>query len=390
MNRSRLSFLLLSIAVLLPLVAGAVLARSDDEGEDSLFKYLSVFQDVLRLVRQAYVEEVSVERLMEGALDGAADALDDFSTFVPSAQVDGYRAALATGNRHSGLVVAKDRGVLYVISVVEGSPGDAAGLKRGDVVTAIAGESTRPMPLWRAQSILAGAPGDQIEMSILRDGAASDHELTLGTFEPSLVSLSEHDGVAVMRIAVLGEGTGDALRTALETLADDPSAEGLLIDLRETVSQDMEAAYEVARNFAAGDLGTLSTSDGVIETFLGERDPIWQDDVVVLLGRGTIGAAEVLTSVLQEAAGATVVGQPSFGYAGRLTLRPLSSGAHVLLTDAFYSGPSGEPILESLAPDVEVSERSRSFAEKDLALGELTLRRAVEVLRGEAEQRDAA
>lgn len=390
MNRSRLVFLLLSIAVLVPLVGGAVLARGDDEGQDSLFKYLSVFQDVLRLVRQAYVEEVSVDQLMEGALDGTADALDDFTTYVPAEQVEPYREVLATGNRLSGLVVAKDRGIVYLISVAEGSPGAEAGLERGDIVTEMAGKPTRTMPLWHAQSILAGEPGDRVEMSILRDGAAEDVALTLAPFEPPLVSLSEHDGVALVEIEVLAEGTGRALRNALDSLPADASAEGLLIDLRETVSQDTEAAYEVARYFAAGDLGTLSSRQGVIETFLAEGEPVWQGDLVVLLGRGTIGAGEILTSVLHDAAGATVVGQPSFGYAGRLTLRPLSNGAHVLLTDAFYSGPSGEPITEGLTPDVEVSERSRRYAEKDVALDELTLRRAVEVLRGESVAREAA
>ena len=389
MNRSRLSFLLLSIAVLLPLVAGAVLARGDEGDEDSLFKYLSVFQDVLRLVRQAYVEDVSVDQLMEGALEGAGDALDDFTTYVPASEVEAYRRVLATGDRHSGVAVAKDRGVVYVVSVTPGSPAAAVGLERGDVLTAIGGESTRTMPLWRAQSILAGEPGQKIGISLLRDGVAEEAELTLATFEPPLVNVTEHDGVAVVEIAVLGEGTDGALRSALETLTAAGAPQGLLIDLRETVSANVEAAYQVARYFAAGDLGTLSSRHGVIRTFLADGEPIWRGDLVVLLGRGTIGAAEVLTSVLQQAAGATVVGQPSYGYAGRTTLRPLSNGAHVLMTDAFYSGPGGEPIRQSLMPDVEVGDRSRTYAEKDLALDELTLRRAVEVLRDEA-LRDAA
>jgi carboxyl-terminal processing protease len=388
-NRSRLSFLLLSIAVLLPLVAGAVLARGDEGDDDSLFKYLSVFQDVLRLVRQAYVEDVSVDQLMEGALEGAGDALDDFTTYVPASEVEAYRHVLATGDRHSGVAVAKDRGVVYVVSVTPGSPAAAAGLERGDILTAIAGESTHTMPLWRAQSIFAGEPGLRVGISLLRDGVAEEAELTLATFEPPLVNLTEHDGVAVVEIAVLGEGTDRALRSALETLTAGGAPEGLLIDLRETVSANVEAAYQVGRYFAAGDLGKLSSLQGVIRTFLADGEPMWSGSLVVLLGHGTIGAAEVLTSVLQQAAGATVVGQPSYGYAGRLTLRPLSNGAHVLMTDAFYSGPGGEPIRESLLPDIEVGDRSRTYAEKDLALDELTLRRAVEVLRGEA-MRDAA
>ncbi|MBW2278763.1 MAG: hypothetical protein JRF63_14825, partial [Deltaproteobacteria bacterium] len=127
MNRSRLSFLLLSLLVMVPVVTGTLLARSDSEGDDSLFKYLSVFQDVLRMVRQAYVEEVSVETLMDGALDGATDALDPFSTFVPAESVEAYRGVMELGSTRSGLQVAKDRGIAYVVSVAAGSPAALAG-----------------------------------------------------------------------------------------------------------------------------------------------------------------------------------------------------------------------------------------------------------------------
>lgn len=390
MSRSRVTFLLLSLIVLLPLVGGAVLARSDREGDDSLFKYLSVFQDVLRLVRQAYVDQVSIEQLMDGALDGAGDALDPFSTFVPADEVDDFRAALDVGNQHSGLVVAKDRGVAYVISVTPGSPAAAAGLERGDIVTALDGESTRSLPLWWIQSVLAGPPGETVALGLLRDGAASEAELTLGTYEPALVELVEEEGVPLLRIVVLTDGTAAAVRSALESIDPGEAGAQLLIDLRETVSDRVESAYDVARLFADGELGTLASSEGMLETFVNESDPVWKGEMVVLLGRGSIGAAEVLAAVLRDRAGATVVGQTSFGYAGRLALTPLTNGDHVLLTDAFYSGPNGEPIVEGLVPDVEVSERTRSYGEADLGLNELTLRRALDLLAGDTELRDVA
>jgi carboxyl-terminal processing protease len=330
---------------------------------------------------------------MEGALDGAADALDPFTTFVPADQVEAYRAVLETGNRYSGLTVAKDRGVAYVISVAPASPAAVGGLERGDILTTVDGESTRSMPLWQLQAILSGEPGRTVTMSILRGGAEDDVEVTLGSWAPTLVDLEAVDGVPVLRVQLLGEGTADAVRSALATLASDETlAAGgrLLIDLRETVSDDVEAAYEVGRLFSTGELGRLASSDGVIEVFAGMGEPIWERDLVVLQGRGSIGGAEVLASILQDSAAATVVGQRSFGYAGRLSLTPLSNGAHVLLTDAFYTGPDGEPISEGLEPDVEVSERTRTFAEKDLELDDLTLKRALEVLADDAAVRDVA
>ncbi len=384
MNRSRLSFLLLSMVVMIPVVTGTLMARSEGEGDDSLFKYLSVFQDVLRLVRQAYVEEISVEALMEGALDGTTDALDPFSTFVPASRVDGYREVLRIGPARSGLVVAKDRGIVYVVGVASGSPADVAGVQRGDILTAIGDRPTRPTPLWRIQQLLAREPGTAMELELLRDGIPSTVDLELGQFDPTPPELRDEGEIAVLRVLTLDEGELVALRGRLAQLTREGRTR-LMVDLRETLASSPEVAYEAGRLFARGDLGSLARGETVLESFRSNAEPVWSGELVVLVGRGSMGGAEVLAAVLQEAAGATLVGQKTFGHAGRLSLIPLSTGAHMLLTDAFYSGPDGEPLHEGVTPDIEVNGRSRRFAEKDLSVEDLTLRRGLEVFDGAAE-----
>lgn len=386
MNRTRTTFLLLSLLVMLPIVTGTLLARGEDDGDDSLYKYLSVFQDVLRLVRQSYVEEVAVDQLMEGALDGASDALDPFSTFVPAEEVEGYRSALEVGTSRSGLVLAKDRGILYAQSIAAGSPAAEADLERGDILTKIDGEPTRPMPLWRAQEILAGEPGRTIELDLLRDGAASTAQLTLAEFDPELVRTAERDGVPTLEIISLTPQTVGAVRSVLADLGPTP---WLLVDLRETVDRDTESAYAVGELFAAGDLGQLTSGEGVEATFTAAGTPLWQGDLVALVGSGTQGGAEILAAILKRSAGATLVGETTFGHAGKLDLVPLSTGANIRLTAAFYSGPDAAPIVEGIEPDVEVSERTRTFALKDVPLEDLTLQRGVEVLHDRA-AREAA
>lgn len=385
MNRSRLTFLALSLLVMLPLVSGALLARGEDDGDDSLYKYLSVFQDVLRLVRQAYVEDVGIEQLMEGALDGTSDALDPFSTYVPASEVEAYRRVLDIGAAHSGLVIAKDRGILYALSVAAGSPAAEAGLERGDILTAIDAEPTRPMPLWRAQRILAGEPGTVVGLDLLRGGAATEATLTLAPYEPELVRFGERDGVPVLEVVSLGPETVAAVHSVLTELPE--GASRLLVDLRETLDRDVESAYAVGEFFASGELGRLTSSEGTEATFASAGEPLFEGDLVVLIGNGTLGGAEVLASILRGSAGATLVGEPSFGHAARLRLVPLSSGAHLRLSDAFYSGPESTPIVEGLEPDVEVSERTRTFATKDVPLDDLILRRGIEILeRGAVEE----
>ena len=166
MNKSRLAFFLSSLVVLLPVItvslSNAATQQRDDD--DSLSKHLSVFSEVLSLVKRAYVEETSVEELLAGALDGSTDALDPMATYVPAEAVETYREVRQIERRHSGLVVAKERGIAFVLSVDLDSPAATAELEHGDIIAQVNGVSTRRMPLWQFQTLLAGEPGTELEL----------------------------------------------------------------------------------------------------------------------------------------------------------------------------------------------------------------------------------
>ena len=112
MSKSRALFLLISVACLVPFMA-ASLSLADDDETDSLYKQLSVFSEVLSLIQRVYVEETAVGSLLGGALEGATDALDPLSTFIPPSAVEGYAAVRDVGASRSGLRVAKDRGIVF-------------------------------------------------------------------------------------------------------------------------------------------------------------------------------------------------------------------------------------------------------------------------------------
>jgi C-terminal processing protease CtpA/Prc len=97
----------------------------------------------------------------------------------------------------------------------------------------------------------------------------------------------------------------------------------------------------------------------------------------VLVDRGTAGPAEVFASVVRQRAGAELVGEHTLGYAGHHATADLSTGSRLFFTDGFYTGPDKKPIKESMKPDVQVSERNRTFLEKDVPMSELILRRAL-------------
>ncbi len=391
MSRSRIFFLLLSALLVFPLLA-ATLVRAADTNQtpedDSLYKYLSVFSETLGLVRQAYVDQPDMDTLMAGALDGTTDALDPFSLYVPASQVSGFLQAQAVGKRYSGLTLLKERGIAYVVAVEKGSPADVSGVKPGDIVSKVNTRSTRTMPLWEIQELLAEKPGTKISMELIRVGEPQQLSFDLKPFDPPPVSLEEVESVPMLRIPTFDEKTAEDIKTAL-TRTPGRVKDKLLIDLRGVSSGQSEAAYAAARLFTSGDLGALKKRSEELQAFRADDKPVWQGKMVILVDRGTLGAAEVFATVLRQKEKAELVGERTFGHAGRQGAAELSSGGRLLFTEAFYTGPDKKPLNEALKPDLLVDERSRTYLEKDTPLGDIILRRGVRRLLGEETETEA-
>lgn len=380
-GRARLVFFLLSLAVLLPLASGTLsrLAAQDGDGEnDSIYKQLSVFSEVLSLIRRNYVEETPLDGLFAGALEGTMDALDPLATYVPSDSVERYRAARDVGSRHSGLLLARQRGFTYVLAVEPGSPAEKAGLRGGDVLAEVDGRSTRQLPLWEIESVLAGDPGTTLSLGLLRRGQTLDVELGLSTFERRGSTLEMREEVPIITVRRFDDKLPAELTAHLEEI---PDAGSLLIDLRGAAGGSSEIAYRAAALLASGRLGLLADRSGVIREFTNDDEPRWSGRIVLLTNRSSQGAAEVFAAILAQLAGAELVGERTFGHAGRRTVIELSNGAEVHFTDAFYAGPDGERIDSSLVPELLVTEASRRLSESDVPFDQLMLDRALERLR---------
>ncbi len=363
-SRGRLIFIACSLLTVVTLLGGTLLAstpRHRDDGADSLYKYLSVFTDVFGLVRRSYVDETDPEELMAGAYEGATEALGPFALYVPQGQLERYLAGREIGAGRSGLLVLKERGMAYVISVVEGSPADTAGLEAGDLLASLDGRSTRDLPLWEIHTLLSGEIGREIGMERIRLGQSEEVSLTLAEYPSPGVGLRAEQGVGVLQIHRFDDSTFADIDLSLQTLlgAGDQLPElterdRLLIDLRGVTGGDSAVAYRVASLFATGEIGVLKNRQETFKTFNGALQARWQGRLVMLTNRGTQGAAEVFAAVLKQAAGALLVGDRTFGHSGRLSLRQLSSGGHLQITDAFFTGPDLEPLSSSLMPDHRV------------------------------------
>lgn len=347
----RLLFVGVSLLLVLGLATGAWLGAVDDAenpGRDSIYKYLTLWEEVVRLIRGSYVEETDPRSLMAGALDGVTDALDPFSVYVPANEVESYRAAQEIGRRHSGVLVLKERGTAYVAAVDRGSPADEAGLKRGDILAAISGRSSRAMPLWELRRQLAGPVGSELLLELVRLGDSIEQSLTLGEYDPMAAEFEEVRGVGVLTVPSFGADTAAQVGAALAGY----EGASLLIDLRGVAGGSEPDSYAVAGLFVEGELGSLlDRDDRKLQVFEGVGG-LYAGEITVLVDRSSQGAAEVLTAVLRKALDARLYGEPTFGYAGTLEQIELPNDGGVLeLTSAFYTDPAGERLNRGIRVD---------------------------------------
>ncbi|MCY3970830.1 MAG: S41 family peptidase, partial [Acidobacteria bacterium] len=333
-------------------------------GTDSIYKYITLWEEVLRLIRGSYVEEVGGRGLMAGALDGVTDALDPFSVYVPAGEVESYRAAREIGRRHSGLLVLKERGTAYVAAVDRGSPADLAGFERGDIVSMINGRSSREMPLWEVRRQLAGPVGSNVLLEVVRSSEEDPLEVSLALAEYDFLppEFEEARGVGVLTIPSFVEGTAEHVEAALAGYAGD----SLLIDVRGVAGGSVADAYAVAGRFVQGELGGLvDREDRELLSFKGAGG-LYSGDIAVLVDRSSQGAAEVLTAVLGKARDAELYGEPTFGYAGEVEQIELPNDGGVLeLTSAFYTDPDGERLNSRIRIEREHRLGALFFAEPE-------------------------
>src|SRR4029079_19272052 len=176
MTGNRTRFMVVSALVTLVMGAASWVAaqsRSQAPAPDSLYKYLSVFTEVLGLVRQAYVKDTDVDTLMAGAYEGAADSLGPFTVYVPPEQVADYRRVHEHPAPDTGLYLLRERGWLYVVGGAAGSAAERAGFQRGELVSKIDRPPTRELQVWQIEQQLGTKKGETVPMSILRQGDAN-------------------------------------------------------------------------------------------------------------------------------------------------------------------------------------------------------------------------
>lgn len=355
------------LAVSTPLIAFAVIGGYLGQAlaKDDTYQHLRVFQDVIQLVLNNYVEPVDVEKAMRGAMNGLSDSLDADSGYLSADLVKAYEAGTTPAAGDPGLIVTRQYYV-RVVSVRDGSSAAKAGLRTGDFIRAIDNRATRDMTVFEATRLLRGAPGSKVSVLVIRGNAAEPHTLDLIRERPTTTELTSRviDGtIGYIHLLQFSRQTAAQLKQAIEAQSK-TGATRFLIDLRGTAAGDLDDGIAAARLFVkTGTLAVRETKGEARETVNAQPgDGGVAAPVLLLTDQGTSGAAEIFAAALEGNKRAELVGERTLGRAARQRLVKLPDGSGLLLTNLRYLSPSNTPIHErGLRPQVEVEQPEVDF-----------------------------
>ena len=380
-SRNRTVVLALSTLIMVFAFVGGYLGQAI--AKDDTYQHLRVFEDVVSLVLNNYVEPVDVRQAMKGAMKGLADGLDPESAYLPAELVRSVESNDPGGPAEIGLDVTRQY-YLRVVAARDGSPAARAGLRPGDFLRAIDNRPTRDMSAIEGARLLRGAAGSNVSLLVIRGNAADPHEVVLvreRLAAPAIASRMLSGNVGYLRIAEFSSATPAQLKEAIDALSKS-GASRFVIDLRATARGDLDEGVAAARLFVKDGPIAVRLTRGDQREIIAARpgDGAVTAPVALLTDQGTAAAAEVFAAALAGNDRADLVGIQSLGRAARQRLVKLPDQSALWLTYMRYLTPDNDPIHETgLEPDVEVEAPEIEFGAEPPAV-DATLQRAIEHL----------
>jgi carboxyl-terminal processing protease len=340
---------------------GRVMAREDT------YQHLKIFDDVVSMISNSYVEEADMERVMRGAMHGLAEGLDPDSAYLTVDEVKQVESGAGLAPGGVGIDLTRQY-YLRVIAARDNSPASKAGLRTGDYIRAIGAMPTREMSVWEGVRALRGAPGTKVSITIIRGNAADPHviELTRENEPASVVSgRMAGPNVGYVRIAGIASNTADQVKSQIADLTRN-GASKLIVDVRRLSNGSIDDGVALARLFVGqGTLTIRESKGGVREPIVaGAGDGSVKLPTAVLVDTGTSGAAEIFAAALAGNHRADVIGEHTIGRAASQKLIKLPDGAGLWLSTMRYLTPAGTPLHEKgIEPTVPVDEPDVEFGQ---------------------------
>jgi len=328
------------------------------------YRQLNLFGDVFDRVLTDYVEVPNQEKLIDAAINGMLASLDPHSSYMNAKRFQDMQVQTRGEFGGLGIEVTMENGVIKVVSPIDGTPADRAGILANDLITAIDGEQVQGLTLNQAVDKMRGRVNTKIKLTIVRPGVKNpfDVELTRDVIRINSVKSNVEGDVGYIRISSFNEQTQTGLEKAMGKLkgALGDKGKGYIIDLRNNPGGLLDQAISVSDTFLnSGEIvSTRGRNASETQRFSAQAgDMADGKKIVVLINGGSASASEIVAGALQDQKRATIIGTRSFGKGSVQTIIPLGGQGALRLTTARYFTPSGRSIqAEGITPDIRIEE----------------------------------
>ena len=366
-SKKKIVFGFMVVIVLLTAFIGITTQKRCNAQGGKEYEYITLFTDVMTIVKKSYVEEADSKKLIHGAINGMLSALDPHSSFMTPETFKEMKVETKGAFGGLGIEISIKDGVLTVISPIEDTPAQKAGIKSGDQILKIDERFTKDLPITDAVKRMRGLKGTKVVLTIMRDGFDRPKEFPLmrDIIQVKSVRSKLFDGgYAYIRIAQFQERTDEDLGKALNSLVTENKGKqlaGLVLDMRNDPGGLLDQAVRVSDHF-------VENGKRIVYTEGREREARMKFDatgrnkepgypIVILINSGSASASEIVAGALQDHKRAIVMGTQSFGKGSVQTIIPLSDGSGLRLTTARYFTPSGRSIqAKGITPDIVVEQ----------------------------------
>ena len=345
--------------------AGPLIAETAGK-TSSVYEQLDLFGDVFERIRSQYVEEPDNQKLMEAAINGMLTSLDPHSSYMNAADFADMQVQTKGEFGGLGIEVTQEDGYVKVVSPIDGTPADKAGIQTGDIITQVNGKTVLGLTMDQAVDMMRGPIGSEVVITVVRKGVPDPFDVSIirETIKVAAVKGRLVGETVVLRITSFTDQTYSGLQAELKKAVDEAGGldkvNGFVLDLRNNPGGLLTQAIDVSDAFLnEGEIvSTRGRSPQDNERFnaiagdLAEGKP-----VVVLINGGSASASEIVAGALQDHRRAIVVGTKSFGKGSVQTIIPVRGDGAMRLTTARYYTPSGRSIQAlGVMPDIVVNQ----------------------------------
>ena len=363
------------------------LAKADNRQET--YKQLNLFGDVFQRVQEQYVEKVTDKKLIEAAISGMLQSLDPHSSYLSPESYKDMQVKTKGKFGGLGIEITMEDGVVKVVSPIDDTPAANAGMKSGDLIIGINGESIRGLSINEAVSQLRGPVGSKVVITVIRDKKDPfEIEIIRDIIKIKSVRHNIIKNIGYVRLTTFSDTTTSGLEKSVDKIKEKlgKKFQGLILDLRNNPGGLLNQSISVTDAFLSQ--GAIVSTQGrkdddTSRIFAKKGDIIDGKPMIVLINSGSASASEIVAGALKDHSRAIIVGTRSFGKGSVQSIIPLAGNGAMRLTTARYYTPSGISIqAKGIEPDIIVEAGITEFNK------ELPKNRREENLRGALDKKE--